>query len=75
MPQIDDSYSSSSSDCEDRIDLDDDRQWKDIEQDEEKISVLSLFDEARFPDVQSMLQYCREEYNFDLVRIVKNLGV
>lgn len=75
MPQTEDIDSSSSSDYEDRIDLADDPQWKDIEPDEERISVLSLFDEARFPDVQSMLKYCKKEYNFDLVKIVKNFGV
>ena len=75
MAQTEDIDSSSSSDYEDRIDLADDPQWKDIEPDEEKISVLSFFDEARFPDVQSMLQYCKKEYNFDLVKIVKSFGV
>lgn len=75
MPQTEDTDSSNSSDFEDRIDLADDPQWKDIEPDEERISVLSLFDEEIFPDVQSMLKYCKEEYDFDLVKIVKNFGV
>ena len=57
------------------VGFNDDREWQDIEPDEEKISVTSLFDEAVFPDIRSMLQYCKEKYGFDLEMVKGQLGV
>lgn len=71
----DESDSSSNPEIEGLVDLEEDRRWEDIEPDDELVCVTSLFDEARFPDVHSMLQYCKEKYEFDLVQIGKNFGV
>ena len=76
MPRSnDESDSSASPDIQSLVDLEEDDQWKDIEPDDEPFSVTSLFDEAQFPDVHSMLQYCKEKYVFDLVQIGKHFGV
>ena len=76
MTRSDDgSDSSSNTEIEGLVDLEEDRQWEDVEPDDEPVSVTSLFDEAKFPDVHSMLQYCKEKYDFDLVQIGKHLGV
>lgn len=66
--------SSSSSEVDGHVDLRDDRQWEDVEPDEEKISVISLLDEAKFSSVTLMLQYCKDKYEFDLAKIRKQLG-
>ena len=71
----DDSDSSSNPEIESLVDLEEDRRWKDVEPDDELVSVVSLFDEVKFPDVHSMLQYCKEKYEFDLVQIGKQFGV
>ena len=71
----DDSDSSSNPEIESLVDLEEDRRWMDIEPDDERVSVVSLFDEVKFPDVHSMLQYCKEKYEFDLVHIGKHFGV
>ena len=72
---MDSSDSSSNPEIEGLVDLEEDRQWKDIEPDDEPIRVTSLLDDAEFPDVVSMLQYCKDKYDFDLVQIGKHLGV
>ena len=72
-----DDYSDSSSDpeIEGPVHLEEDRQWEDIEPDDELVNVTSLFDDAKFPDVHSMLQYCKKKYEFDLVQLGKQFGV
>ena len=74
MAKDEDSESSSSLNPEDNVDLAADRQWEDLEPDEEKITIISLFDKAEFPDVQSMLQHCKVNHNFDLVKTKAELG-
>merc|ERR1712000_792019 len=49
--------------------------WQDVEPDEEPSTVVSLFDEQTFPNPKEMLAYCKEKHNFDLLAIVKRLGL
>lgn len=49
--------------------------WEDAEPDEEQVSIVSLFDDEVFPDVKSLLEHCRQKYDFDLLRVRKELGV
>lgn len=49
--------------------------WEDVEPEEEEQSIISLFSDKIFPDVQSMLYDCRENFNFDLTKVQKTLGV
>jgi hypothetical protein len=49
--------------------------WQDLELDEESMVVVSLFDEATFPDLRSMLDYCREKHGFDFMSIRAKLGL
>ena len=66
---------SSDTDGDDQTTLDDSRQWKDAESDEEKISVICLACESIFPEVSLMLKHCKIEHQLDLVNIKKQLGV
>jgi type I protein arginine methyltransferase len=57
-------------------DKSDEEGWLDIEPEESDIlSFVSLFDDEVFPDVQSMLGYCKEKYNFDFMATRKNLDL
>lgn len=67
--------SSSDSESHDILDLEDDEGWEDLEPDVEKIKIVSLFGEDKFDDVQTMLQHCKDNHQFDLVKIQKELGV
>jgi protein arginine N-methyltransferase 3 len=49
--------------------------WEDVEPDEESQPVVGLFSEQVFPDARSMLKECKEKYNFDLLKIQKDLGM
>jgi protein arginine N-methyltransferase 3 len=49
--------------------------WEDVEPDEESTPVVGLFSEQVFPDARSMLKECKEKYNFDLLKIQKDLGM
>ena len=67
--------SSSASDADGQTPFDDSRQWKDVEPDEEKISVICLACDSSFPEVSLMLKHCKIEHRLDLVNIKKQLGV
>ncbi|KZF25228.1 putative ribosomal protein arginine N-methytransferase rmt3 [Xylona heveae TC161] len=67
--------SSSSESHFDPLDLRGEEGWEDVEPDNEEQSVVSLFSDEVFPDVRSMLQHCREKYNFDLVKVRKDLDL
>lgn len=69
-----DSLSDSSS-SSDPLDTRNDEGWEDVEQDEEPITVISLFDEKTFSDASSMLTYCRDNYNFDIWNLRQELGM
>ncbi|PTB64061.1 S-adenosyl-L-methionine-dependent methyltransferase, partial [Trichoderma citrinoviride] len=52
----------------------DEGEWLDIENDEEAIPVISLFDAQRtFPSWPEMLESCKAEHGFDLIAAIKNL--
>jgi protein arginine N-methyltransferase 3 len=48
--------------------------WEDVEADTEELEFLSLFDEEKFPDVNLMLQYCKEKHHFDFVKVQGGLS-
>ena len=68
-----DSDNSSISEYE-ALDVTKDDGWEDVEPDEESTPVVSLFSEKVFPDVHSMIRDCKDNHNFDLVRVQKELG-
>ncbi|MCJ1284612.1 hypothetical protein MMC26_003946 [Xylographa opegraphella] len=51
----------------DSLDLEEEQGWEDVEPDVEKVVYKSLFDEKKFQDVHSMLQYCLATYHFDFI--------
>ena len=69
------SANASNHDGEEEASSSGDGEWEDLEPDEENISVISLFSDLSFPDVPSMLQHCKDEHAFDLVKIRYELGV
>lgn len=56
------------------MDVEEDEDWEDLEPDVEEVAVQSLFDEKVFPDARSMLQYCLNAYQFDFLKVRKELG-
>ena len=56
------------------VEVEEDEGWLDVEEDTEPISIQSLFDDKVFADVQSMLQYCHKTYDFDFLKVKKDLG-
>lgn len=48
--------------------------WEDAEDDHEDIQAVSLFDDKVFPDVKSMLTYCKTTYEFDFIALLKRLS-
>ena len=65
---------SDSSSNTDPLDLRNEDGWEDVEQDEEQITVISLFDDRTFPNARSMLEYCRDNHGFDLWKLRQELG-
>lgn len=49
--------------------------WEDLEPDYEPQTVVCLFNDETFHDVKSMLEHCRESFNFDFIKTRKELGV
>ncbi|KIW52976.1 hypothetical protein PV05_08583 [Exophiala xenobiotica] len=66
---------SESSSLSDPLDPTNDEGWEDVEQDEESITVVSLFDEKTFPDATGMLTYCRDSYGFDIWKLRQDFGL
>ena len=66
---------SSSSENDDILNLEDDEGWEDVEPDVEKVKIVSLFGDEEFDDVQTMLQHCKDDHHFDLTKIREELGV
>ena len=75
MPPSDDDTVSNSSDETDNIPLQNDDGWQDVEDDSENVQIISLFDDATFHSVDSMLQHCQARYGFNFLKIVKEFGV
>lgn len=68
--------SSTGSDSSDLLNLKKDEGWEDVDPEEDQpLQIQSLFDEKKFPDVQSMLHYCKEQYDFDLLAIRDKLSL
>ncbi|KAH8203251.1 hypothetical protein TruAng_002549 [Truncatella angustata] len=52
----------------------DEEGWDDVDQDEEETQqVISLLDDKVFPDVLSMLDYCKEKHSFDFLALRQKL--
>lgn len=67
-----DSESVSSSDNEDNW-LNKPGDEEDDEQ--EQVSIISLFDDKVFPDAPSMLAYCKDKFGFDFLAVRDRLGL
>lgn len=59
----------------DELDSSDEEGWEDVEPDDETQPVVGLFSDQIFPDVWSMLKDCKENHNFDLLKIQKDFGM
>jgi type I protein arginine methyltransferase len=66
---------SSESETSDVLNLKDDEGWEDVEPEEEQEKIVSLLDNEVFPDVASMLAHCKENYNFDFLKIRDNFAL
>lgn len=51
------------------LNLRDDDGWEDAEPEEDRDQIVSLLDNEIFPDVASMLEQCKNKYNFDFLSI------
>jgi type I protein arginine methyltransferase len=71
-----DSYSDSDS-ASDSLNIvnGNDEGWEDVEPEEEGQPVVGLFSADVYPDVRAMLKDTKERYNFDLVKVQRDLGV
>ncbi|KAL1960891.1 hypothetical protein VTO42DRAFT_5874 [Malbranchea cinnamomea] len=57
------------------LDVTKDDGWEDVEPDDETQPIVSLFSSQVFPDVQSMLRDCKDNYDFDFVQVQKDLDL
>lgn len=69
------SDSDSASDSLNAVNNEDDEGWEDVEPEEETQPVVGLFSAEVYPDVRALLKDTKERYNFDLVKVQKDLGV
>jgi hypothetical protein len=65
---------SDTSSITDPLDTRDDEGWEDVDQDIEEITVLSLFDDQKFPDARTMLEHCRDNHDFDIWKLRQDFG-
>ncbi|OJD15479.1 hypothetical protein AJ78_04275 [Emergomyces pasteurianus Ep9510] len=65
----------SGSSASDPLDLSKDEGWEDVELDEESEPITGLFSDKVFPDARSMINDCKENFNFDLLAVQKDLGL
>lgn len=52
--------------------------WDDVNEGDDEVEspeIISLFDDKVFPDATSMLNYCKEKFNFDFVATRDRLGL
>lgn len=51
--------------------------WDDVDEgvDEESVEIVSLLDDKVFPDATSMLEHCKNSFNFDFVAVRDRLGL
>ena len=70
------SVSSQTQGSSDTSDDDNDGEWLDVDPDrDEGVAVVSLFDDTVFPDAQSMLNHCKDKYDFDFVATCRRLAL
>ncbi|RVX72243.1 hypothetical protein B0A52_04447 [Exophiala mesophila] len=69
-----DDFSDSSS-ITDPLDTRDDEGWEDVEQDEEQLTLISLFDSETFSDPRRLLESAREKHGFDIWRLRQDHGL
>lgn len=67
--------SSSGSSEGDILDLKDDEGWEDAEPEEDGDTFISLLDDEVFSDIMSMLNHCKDKYNFDFLELRQRLGL
>src|ERR1700712_3725345 len=67
--------SSGSSEASDILDLKDDEGWEDAEPEEETEHFISLLDDEVFTDINSMLNHCKDKYNFDFLEVRQRLAL
>lgn len=54
----------------------DESDWEDAEaEEEETVNIISLLDDTVFPNLNAMLQHCRDKHNFDLLAVRSRLGL
>ncbi|OLN95382.1 Ribosomal protein arginine N-methyltransferase rmt3 [Colletotrichum chlorophyti] len=54
----------------------DESDWEDAEpEEEETLNFISLLDDDVFPNVDAMLQHCREKHNFDFIAVRSRLAL
>ncbi|KAL2170033.1 hypothetical protein VTG60DRAFT_5373 [Thermothelomyces hinnuleus] len=70
-PRSDSSSGSSSDNDEDWLN----KPGEEDEDDQEQVSVISLFDDRVFPDAPSMLAYCKDKFAFDFLAVRDSLGL
>jgi protein arginine N-methyltransferase 3 len=76
VPEIDKFAPSSSSSSEgDILDLKDDEGWEDAEPDQDEDTFISLLDDEVFTDIMSMLNHCKDKYQFDFLELRQRLGL
>ncbi|KAJ4860132.1 ribosomal protein l11 methyltransferase (PrmA) domain-containing protein [Trichoderma breve] len=54
-------------------DVSDEGEWLDVENDEESITIVSLFDSQTFSSWNEMLDSCKKHHDFDFIATIKNL--
>ncbi|KAK2855745.1 hypothetical protein FQN49_004887 [Arthroderma sp. PD_2] len=60
---------------EEPLDVTRDDGWEDVEPEEESEPIVGLFTDKVYPDTRSMLDECREKFDFDFVRVQRELGL
>jgi type I protein arginine methyltransferase len=65
---------SDSSSESDILDTTNDEGWDDLENDEEQITIVSLFGDKTFPEARSMLSHCRDAHDFNIWRLREEHG-
>ena len=66
--------SSATSEVSDVLDMKDDEGWEDVEPDVENETFISLLDNEVFTDLISMLNHCKDKYDFDFLELKGKLA-
>jgi protein arginine N-methyltransferase 3 len=69
-------YCDSGSEDNDSLNVEDEEGWEDVEQEiDEQQPIVSLFSGETFRDVLTMLEHCKQNHDFDFLRVRQELGV